>query len=338
MPDYLRAKDVRAVYAEVRARWPPYRSCSGAATASAPTPGWSPAAGPARASRCWPTTRTSAPASPASGTRPGCTAARSAPVPVRRLRGSPSRACPAWSSGTTSGSRGASPTWARTSATSTWRRSRDQLPARRPLRPAARAARDDPGGRRQGRADHGPQTVHGPILSDVVPNVARAGDTAPVEGKPHGGGYDVSLAWTGLRPGRTADAIFALDTARLPAVPGGGARLRRAGAEPRLRRRRRAHRLPGARADPRPGLDPRRPTLLPATCAITCPMTSCARRPSYDLDKDPLTVQNIEAYYQQRPWYGDAAPDRLFACPVHGRIRQMIRPLRCRRWATAMSW
>ncbi len=57
-------------------------------------------------------------------------------------------------------------------------------------------------------------TVHGPILSDVVPNVARAGDTAPVEGKPHGGGYDVSLAWTGLRPGRTADAIFALDTAQ----------------------------------------------------------------------------------------------------------------------------
>ena len=29
-----------------------------------------------------------------------------------------------------------------------------------------------------------------------------------------GGGYDVSLAWTGLRPGRTADAIFALDTAQ----------------------------------------------------------------------------------------------------------------------------
>jgi penicillin amidase len=57
-------------------------------------------------------------------------------------------------------------------------------------------------------------TVHGPVLSDVVPNVARAGDTAPVEGKVHGGGYDVSLAWTGLRPGRTADAIFALDTAQ----------------------------------------------------------------------------------------------------------------------------
>ena len=58
------------------------------------------------------------------------------------------------------------------------------------------------------------ETVHGPILSDVVPNVARAGDTAPVEGKAHGGGYDVSLAWTGLHPGRTADAIFALDTAQ----------------------------------------------------------------------------------------------------------------------------
>ena len=58
------------------------------------------------------------------------------------------------------------------------------------------------------------QTVHGPILSDVVADLASAGATAPVEGKSDGGGYDVSLAWTGLRPGRTADAIFALDTAQ----------------------------------------------------------------------------------------------------------------------------
>jgi penicillin amidase len=58
------------------------------------------------------------------------------------------------------------------------------------------------------------ETVHGPILSDVVPNVAKAGVTAPVAGRPDGGRYDVSLAWTGLRPARTADAIFALDTAQ----------------------------------------------------------------------------------------------------------------------------
>ena len=57
------------------------------------------------------------------------------------------------------------------------------------------------------------RTVHGPILSDVVADLASAGATAPVEGKSDGGGYDVSLAWTGLRPGRTADAILALDTA-----------------------------------------------------------------------------------------------------------------------------
>ena len=64
------------------------------------------------------------------------------------------------------------------------------------------------------------QTVHGPILSDVVADLASAGATAPVEGKPDGGGYDVSLAWTGLRPGRTADAIFAArHGAELPAVP-----------------------------------------------------------------------------------------------------------------------
>ena len=44
------------------------------------------ASAPAPASRCWPTTPTSASASRASGTRTGCTAARSQRVPVRRVR------------------------------------------------------------------------------------------------------------------------------------------------------------------------------------------------------------------------------------------------------------
>ena len=58
------------------------------------------------------------------------------------------------------------------------------------------------------------ETVHGPLLSDVVPSVAQAGKTAPVQGKAEVTSYDVSLAWTGLLPGHTADALFAIDTAQ----------------------------------------------------------------------------------------------------------------------------
>ncbi len=57
-------------------------------------------------------------------------------------------------------------------------------------------------------------TGHGPLLSDVIPEVAQAGKSALVEGKPQDASYDVSLAWTGLIPGHTADAIFALNTAQ----------------------------------------------------------------------------------------------------------------------------
>src|SRR5450759_1430987 len=39
------------------------------------------------------------------------------------------------------------------------------------------------------------QTVHGPVLSDVIPAVEKAGATAPVEGKAEPTSYDVSLAW-----------------------------------------------------------------------------------------------------------------------------------------------
>ncbi|HET8600059.1 MAG TPA: penicillin acylase family protein [Segeticoccus sp.] len=56
-------------------------------------------------------------------------------------------------------------------------------------------------------------TVHGPIMSDVLPDVAAAGGTAPVAGKEQHPRYAVSLAWTGLRPTRTADAIFELNAA-----------------------------------------------------------------------------------------------------------------------------
>jgi penicillin amidase len=56
-------------------------------------------------------------------------------------------------------------------------------------------------------------TVHGPIVSDVLDDARRAGRGALVQGKRDPSDYDVSLAWTALTPGRTADALFALDAA-----------------------------------------------------------------------------------------------------------------------------
>jgi len=57
-------------------------------------------------------------------------------------------------------------------------------------------------------------TLHGPLLSDVIPAVAQAGSTSLVQGKDEAATYAVSLAWTGLLPGHTADALFEFDTAR----------------------------------------------------------------------------------------------------------------------------
>lgn len=59
-------------------------------------------------------------------------------------------------------------------------------------------------------------TVHGPILSDVLTSVDAATGRAIPAGSPGGGsdGYAVALAWTALTPGRTADAIFAMDRAQ----------------------------------------------------------------------------------------------------------------------------
>jgi penicillin amidase len=55
-------------------------------------------------------------------------------------------------------------------------------------------------------------TRHGPLLSDVLDEVKDAGrDQA--DGSQDAPTYDVALAWTALTPGRTADAIFAIDTA-----------------------------------------------------------------------------------------------------------------------------
>ncbi|MDN5789843.1 MAG: penicillin acylase family protein [Micrococcales bacterium] len=56
-------------------------------------------------------------------------------------------------------------------------------------------------------------TAHGPVLSDAVPQVAEAGDRPVVRGATQSNRFEVSLAWTALRPGTTADAIFAINRA-----------------------------------------------------------------------------------------------------------------------------
>lgn len=57
-------------------------------------------------------------------------------------------------------------------------------------------------------------TVHGPIMSDVLEALGDAGSRAPtsLEGDERES-YAVSLAWTGLLPGKTADAILGLNLA-----------------------------------------------------------------------------------------------------------------------------
>ncbi len=63
-------------------------------------------------------------------------------------------------------------------------------------------------------------THRGPLLSDVSGDLRDIGERPPVrpDGQPVSaaslGGYAVSLAWTALTPGRTIDALFALNQAR----------------------------------------------------------------------------------------------------------------------------
>ena len=57
------------------------------------------------------------------------------------------------------------------------------------------------------------ETRHGPVLSDVVEGAEAAGQVAPINAVETLATYDVSLAWTGLVPNRTAEAVFALNTA-----------------------------------------------------------------------------------------------------------------------------
>ena len=59
-------------------------------------------------------------------------------------------------------------------------------------------------------------TSHGPIISDVISDVAVAGNTAPVVGEKRSRdtNYAVALAWTALRPGHAMDALLELDVAQ----------------------------------------------------------------------------------------------------------------------------
>ncbi len=56
-------------------------------------------------------------------------------------------------------------------------------------------------------------TDHGPLLSDVLTPVTQAGLNPPLSGVESTGRYAVSMAWTGLEPANTADAIFAFNSA-----------------------------------------------------------------------------------------------------------------------------
>ena len=61
-------------------------------------------------------------------------------------------------------------------------------------------------------------TRHGPLISDVDDELDEVGNVAPVpesseSSEPSDGGYAVALRWTGLTPGRTAEAMFDLNRA-----------------------------------------------------------------------------------------------------------------------------
>lgn len=57
-------------------------------------------------------------------------------------------------------------------------------------------------------------TVHGPVMSDVLEPASDAGSRAPTEQEgDESESYALSLAWTALEPGRTADAVLGLNLA-----------------------------------------------------------------------------------------------------------------------------
>ncbi|WP_165362736.1 penicillin acylase family protein [Promicromonospora panici] len=62
------------------------------------------------------------------------------------------------------------------------------------------------------------RTVHGPIVSSVMgEEVTDALRQSPTETGTELGQYEISLSWTALEPGRTADAVFDMNRAKTPA-------------------------------------------------------------------------------------------------------------------------
>ena len=230
-----------------------------AATASARTPGWSPASTPRPASRSSPTTRTSASSMPGIWYQMGlhCTHGR--------------RDCPFDVAGFTfsglPGRRDRPQRRDRLGVHQPRPRRHRPLPRagrrqdrtcydgrRRPLRmrdeviKVARRRRAVPvhGARRPGTARCSP-------TSSTELSTRRARTRRPATDAPaRGNGYAVALAWTALhaRHHRRRD-LRARPGHRLGRVPGRRRGLRGARAEPGLRRPRRPHRLPGARAGSR---------------------------------------------------------------------------------------
>ncbi len=204
--------------------WKGCRRCSGrTVTASARTPGCSPVAGPPPASRCSRTIRTSGRPRRPPGTRSGCTATWSRRSARSTSAASASPACPAWSSVTTPGWPGASPTWGRTSPTSILEKvtgDEYELDGKK-LKLERRTEKIKVAGGETVTITVR-STGNGPLLSDVADDLRRIGEKAPVngDGTPASAsdrpstGYGVALRWTALEPGRTADAIFAVSTIR----------------------------------------------------------------------------------------------------------------------------
>ena len=57
------------------------------------------------------------------------------------------------------------------------------------------------------------ESSHGPIVSDVIETIALMGNQAPLDGVRTSRRLEVALAWTGLEPATTAEAIFLLNAA-----------------------------------------------------------------------------------------------------------------------------
>lgn len=57
------------------------------------------------------------------------------------------------------------------------------------------------------------ETRHGPLISDVGDDERKLGESAAAQAK-YPTAYGVALQWTALNPGRTADALFAINTAQ----------------------------------------------------------------------------------------------------------------------------